>query len=95
MKLQLFKLFHNERGIENLQEKIVSKKSELEGLNERQGEAEENLKECNRSLRKRGREMTRLLMEVQEQVICLLVLSMRYAVGILLNIDYDIAIISS
>lgn len=94
MKLQLFKLFHNERCIENLVEKIESKKSELGESNEGRTKAEENLKECNKILRKRGRELTRIEMEVQEQVMCLLVLSMAHHVGILLGIDINIAIIS-
>ncbi|XP_044742262.1 structural maintenance of chromosomes protein 1A [Chrysoperla carnea] len=66
IELQLFRLFHNEREIKELEEELKRKQHEVEKIEKKKEKAEEVLKEKKKEQGKAGRELAKIEQEIRE-----------------------------
>lgn len=66
VELQLFRLFHNQREIERLEDDFRRKQAEIEKIEKKKEKAEEILKEKKKESGKAGREFAKIEQEIRE-----------------------------
>lgn len=65
---QLFRLFHNEREMRNLESDLKSKQKEADKIERKKDKAEEVLKEKKKEQGKVGRELAKIEQDIREVV---------------------------
>ena len=73
VELQLFRLYHNEKEMSDLEKEIRKKQADLEKIEKRKEKAEEVLKEKKKEFNRVSREMSKLEQDIREMVSCWLV----------------------
>lgn len=68
MEHQLFKLYHNERDIEELDGELAKKKSEVEKIERRKEKAENILREKKKEQGQVNRDLAKVDQEIREMV---------------------------
>merc|ERR1719225_774111 len=67
VELQLFKLFHNERQIQEKNDEVEARKKDIKKIEKKKGEAEEKLKEVKKERGKSQREFAKVDADIREK----------------------------